>query len=71
MGVIKKIRKSLDYERVGGAMLLGLPKAVVKGHGNSKRNAFSVCIAQAYNAVKEGMVDKIKDMLEQTAKEAE
>ena len=68
MGVIKKIRKSLDYERVGGAMLLGLPKAVVKGHGNSKRNAFSVCIAQAYNAVKEGMVEKIKAMLEETAK---
>jgi glycerol-3-phosphate acyltransferase PlsX len=67
MGVIKKIRKSLDYERVGGAMLLGLPKAVVKGHGNSKRNAFSVCIAQAYNAVKEGMVEKIKAMLEETA----
>lgn len=67
-GVIKRIRKSLDYETVGGAMLLGLPQAVVKGHGNSKRKAFSVCIKQAYNAVKEGMVDKIKAMLEETAK---
>lgn len=67
-GVIKKIRKSLDYETLGGAMLLGLPKAVVKGHGNSKRKAFSVCITQAYNAVKEGMVDKIKAMLEETSK---
>lgn len=66
-GVIKRIRKALDYEAVGGAMLLGLPKAVVKGHGNSKRKAFAVCITQAYNAVKEGMVDKIKAMLEQTA----
>ena len=68
-GVIKNIRKALDYERVGGAMLLGLPKAVVKGHGNSKRKAFSVCITQAYNAAKEGMVDKIKAMLEQAQKD--
>ena len=70
-GVIKNIRKALDYEALGGAMLLGLPKAVVKGHGNSKRKAFSVCIKQAYNAVKEGMVDKIKAMLEQTVEKGE
>jgi glycerol-3-phosphate acyltransferase PlsX len=28
--IIKKIRKGLDYEAVGGAMFLGLKKAVVK-----------------------------------------
>ena len=65
--IIKQIKGSLDYEGLGGATFLGLTKAVVKGHGNSKRNAFSACIAQAYNAVKEGMVDKIKAMLEETA----
>ncbi|MBR2022956.1 MAG: phosphate acyltransferase PlsX [Clostridia bacterium] len=70
-GVINKIRKSLDYEGVGGAMLLGLHKAVVKGHGNSKKKAFSVCITQAYNAAKEGMVDKIKAMLEQVQADGE
>ncbi len=66
-GVVKKIRKSLDYEVLGGAMLLGLPKTVVKGHGNAKARAFTVYVTQAYNAVKEGMVDKIKDMLERTS----
>ena len=70
-GVIKNIRKALDYETLGGAMLLGLPKAVVKGHGNSKRKAFSVCIKQAYNAVKEGMVEKIEAMLKETAEKGE
>jgi glycerol-3-phosphate acyltransferase PlsX len=70
-GVIKNIRKALDYESLGGAMLLGLPKAVVKGHGNSKQKAFSVCITQAYNAAKEGMVDKIKAMLEQVQADGE
>ena len=64
--IIKNVRKGLDYEGVGGAVLLGLKKAVVKGHGNSKAYAFSVCIEQAANAVRGGMVEKIAKMLEQT-----
>ncbi len=63
-GVIKDIRAGLDYEGMGGAMFLGLSKTVVKGHGNSKVKGFSVCIAQAANAVRGGMVDKIKTMLD-------
>lgn len=64
MGVIKNIRKGLDYEGCGGAMFLGLSKTVVKGHGNSKARGFSVCIEQAANAVRGGMVDKIKNMID-------
>ncbi len=63
-GVIKDIRKGLDYEGCGGAMFLGLSKTVVKGHGNSKERGFSVCIEQAANAVRGGMVDKIKTMID-------
>ncbi len=62
-GVMKKIKNRMDYEKVGGAMFLGLPGAVVKGHGNSKALGFSVCISQAAEAVRGGMVEKIKDML--------
>ena len=61
MDIIKKIRGGLDYEAVGGAMFLGLQKAVVKGHGNSKARGFAVCIAQAANAVRGGMVEKIAE----------
>ena len=64
--IIKKIRGSLDYEAVGGAMFLGLKKAVVKGHGNSKARGFAVCIAQAANAVRGQMVEKIGDILANT-----
>ena len=60
---MKKVKNRLDYEKVGGAMFLGLPGAVVKGHGNSKALGFSVCISQAAEAVRGGMVEKIKDML--------
>ena len=62
-GVMKKIKGRMDYERVGGAMFLGLPGAVVKGHGNSKALGFSVCISQAAEAVRGDMVGKIKEML--------
>ncbi len=62
--VIKRIRGGLDYEACGGATFLGLSKAVVKGHGNSKARGFSICISQAANAVRGGMVDNIKKMID-------
>ena len=62
--IIKKIKKGLDYEAVGGATFLGLTKTVVKGHGNSKALGFSVCIAQAAQAARGGLTDKIKTMLD-------
>ena len=64
--IIKKIRGSLDYEAVGGAMFLGLKKAVVKGHGNSKARGFAVCIEQAANAARGQMVEKIGEILATT-----
>ncbi len=69
-GVIKNIKKGLDYEGVGGAMFLGLNKAVVKGHGNSKARSFSVCISQAANAVRGDMTGKIKKMIDEVDLEA-
>ncbi len=62
--VIKNIRKGLDYESKGGAMFLGLTKAVVKGHGNSKAKGIAACVAQAASAVRGDLVGKIKGMLE-------
>lgn len=62
--IIKEIKNSLDYEALGGATFLGLTKAVVKGHGNSKARGFSVCIKQAVSAVRGNMVEKIKAMID-------
>ena len=70
-GIIGKIKKSLDYEKCGGAMMLGLSKVVVKGHGNSKASGFAVCIGQAADAVRGNMVGKIADMLEEIRKAEE
>ncbi|MBR2375054.1 MAG: phosphate acyltransferase PlsX [Clostridia bacterium] len=68
-GILKRIKKGMDYEALGGAMFLGLNKTVVKGHGNSKAKGFSICIAQAANAARGNMVEKIRDMLEKTQSE--
>ena len=62
--IIKNIKKGLDYEGVGGAMFLGLTKAVVKGHGNSKARSFAVSIEQAANAVRGNMTAKIKELID-------
>ena len=70
-GILGKIKKSMDYERCGGAMMLGLSGVVVKGHGNSKALGFSVCIAQAADAVRGNMVGRISDMLEEIRKAEE
>ena len=66
-GILKNVKKSLDYERAGGAMLLGISKVVVKGHGNSKALGFSVCISQAAEAARGDMIGKIKQMLDDVA----
>ena len=63
-GVIKDIRNQMDYEKVGGAMFLGLSKVVVKGHGNSKARSFEASIMQAANAVRGNLTDKIKAMID-------
>ena len=63
-GVLKRFKKNLDYEGKGGAMFLGLQKAVVKGHGNSKARAFEACIEQAINAVRGDLVGKMKNMID-------
>lgn len=64
MDIIDNIKNGLDYEGFGGAMLLGFGKTVVKGHGNAKERGFAVCIEQAANAVRGGMVGKIQALLD-------
>ncbi|MBQ8446290.1 MAG: phosphate acyltransferase PlsX [Clostridia bacterium] len=67
MGIIKRIKGGLDYEACGGAAFLGLSKAVVKAHGNSRARGFAVCIAQAANAVRGDLVNKIKTLVDKNA----
>ena len=44
---IKRMRGQLDFEKFGGALLLGLKKVVVKSHGSSKASTIAASIANA------------------------
>lgn len=48
--VFKTIKETLDYNKKGGAVFLGVEKIVVKAHGSSKRFAFKNAILQTYDA---------------------
>ena len=62
--VFKKIKKTMDYNDNGGAILLGLNKIVVKGHGASKRKAVANTILQAKELAEKQIVEKISGEIE-------
>lgn len=45
--VLKSLKKTMDYNAYGGAVMLGLEKVVVKAHGSSKAKSVSAAILQA------------------------
>lgn len=58
-----ELKNKLDYNKLGGAVLLGVEKVVVKGHGSSKADAVEAAIYQTYNLYKSGYIDEIKKRL--------
>ncbi len=61
--VFKGVKKKMDYNDNGGAVLLGLQKIVVKSHGSSKAKAICNSILQAKNMVESGIIEKIGEEL--------
>ena len=57
--VFKNIKKTMDYNDNGGAVLLGLTKIVVKGHGASKAKAVCNTVLQAKDLAERHIVEKI------------
>ncbi len=60
----KKLKLKLDYNNHGGALLLGVNKAVIKAHGSSKRVAFKAAVLQAAHYATFEISDKISAKLE-------
>jgi glycerol-3-phosphate acyltransferase PlsX len=56
---IYKIKDFMDYNNYGGAVMLGVKKTVVKGHGSSKAVSVYHCILQAYSMEKNHLCDAI------------
>jgi glycerol-3-phosphate acyltransferase PlsX len=57
---LKEVKKRLDYNEKGGAVLLGLDKVVVKAHGASKAKSIKAAVLQAVDLVNKGITAKIK-----------
>ena len=55
----KSVKDKLDYNKKGGAVLLGMEKVVVKAHGSSKAEAFKNAVLQAFEASSLDINEKI------------
>lgn len=64
-GGIKRMKKSLDFDKYGGALLLGLKKVVIKSHGSSKPASIANSIKNALQIYRGGLIPKVEKMLEE------
>ena len=61
---IKRMRNKLDFDKVGGALLLGVKKPVIKTHGTSKPVTIANSIANAVNTYKGNLIGSVEKLLE-------
>ncbi len=59
----KRFKKRMDSSEVGGAMIFGIGKPVVKAHGNSKPYAYFNAIAQVKKMVETELIGKVINAL--------
>lgn len=64
---LKKFKNRFSTKQVGGALLFGLSKVVVKAHGNSDAETFSNAIGLAYNMVQADIIHKVVEKLPKLA----
>ena len=62
---LNEMLSTMDYRRVGGTMLLGISKPVIKAHGSADAEAVVGAIRQAVAAVEGGICQAISDNVDQ------
>ena len=60
---LKRFAKRMDSKEVGGAMIFGINKPVIKAHGNSDDYAFYSAIKQAMVMVESNLIEKVLEKL--------
>ena len=63
MKAFKRMRAQLDFEAVGGALLLGVKKVVIKSHGSSKARTITAAVQNAAAIYRGNLIGKIEEML--------
>ncbi len=61
---LKRFKKRLAPEEIGGAMIYGLKGVVIKAQGSSKAVGFYNGIRQAANVVRQDVIKKVSEVLE-------
>ena len=56
-----ELKEKLNYEKVGGAMLIGVNGVAVKAHGSSSAYSFSQAMEVCFNMINEKVLDLIKE----------
>lgn len=64
LGNLKRFKRRLSAEEIGGAMIYGLRGVVVKAQGASKANGFYNAIRQAASIVRSDVVAKVSAVIE-------
>lgn len=60
---IRRMRAKLDFDKVGGALLLGLKKPVIKSHGTSKPETIQNAIENAANTYRGNFISAVEKVL--------
>ncbi len=58
---IKNLKSNMDYRNIGGSMIIGISKPVIKAHGSSDAVGMRGSIRQAINAAQCGFCEAIKE----------
>ena len=63
--VLRRFKHRVDHRRYNGAALVGLRGVVVKSHGSADAFAFEAALRRAFDAARNGLVERIVDALPQ------
>ena len=64
--VLNHFKRRVDHRRYSGGALLGLRGLVFKAHGSSDAFAFEQALNRAYDAARNGLLDRVHDQILET-----
>jgi len=65
--VLLRFKKRVDHRQYNGAALLGLRGLVIKSHGSADAYAFEWAIKRGYDAVKNGVLERLARSMQENA----
>jgi phosphate acyltransferase len=65
--VLKRFKRRVDPAQYNGAALLGLRGLVIKSHGSAEAFGFEWAIKRGYDAVKNGVLERLVRAMEENA----